>query len=177
MTSNVDSSVSFKLCLNSWECCHAVSPVPPLTSAATMNSEEPHRLEKDCALPSKSSKVGEEVRWFHGNTKQDVEYFRVNADTSGELCSKRARAQMPAGFPRVVGLATGHDRDRLYLHSCWSKVKLPADSSCRRAFCPSQVRLKKCNHIHSVEIQIFLPHSLNVFALFCIKRHFHTYCY
>lgn len=59
--SNEDSSVSFKLCLKSWECCHDDSSSPPLSSATTMNSEEPSRVWNDCILPSEGSNTGGEV--------------------------------------------------------------------------------------------------------------------
>lgn len=63
--------------------------------------------------------------------------------TSRELCSSLACLQVPADFPRVEGLAFGHDGDRLYRHSRWSQVKFPADSSHRGAFCSRDVHLQR----------------------------------
>lgn len=54
MISNEDSSVSLRLCLKSWACCHDVLPSPPLSCAVTVNSEELFRHWKDCVLPSES---------------------------------------------------------------------------------------------------------------------------
>lgn len=54
MISNEDSSVSLRLCLKSWACCHDVLPSPPLSCAVTVNSEELFRHWKDCVRPSES---------------------------------------------------------------------------------------------------------------------------
>lgn len=143
--SNEDSSVSFKLCLNSWECCQNASPSPPLSSATTMKSEEPDRLENECIFPSNGSNTGEEIIGRDHVIQSHLEYFIIELHnyTSREFCSNLAWLQVPADFPRVEGLASGHDWYRLYLHSNWGNIKLPADSSHRRAFCSSYVHLQK----------------------------------
>ncbi len=182
--SNEDSSVSFKLCLNSWECCHDVSPSPPLSPATTMNSEEPDRLWNDCNFPSEGSNTGEGffLRGImsHNYILRILSQYLLHNHTSRELCSNLACLQVPADFSRVEGLATRHDRDRLYLHSRWSKVKLPGDSSHRGAFSSSYVHLKKeiqsGHHTCSLFQDLCNDYGMNSFGLwkkgaFFLHRH------
>lgn len=59
--SNEDSSGSFKLRRNSWECCHDDSPSPPASSASTTNSEDPERPGSKCISPSGCSKTWQNI--------------------------------------------------------------------------------------------------------------------
>lgn len=144
MTSNEGSSCSSKLCLKSWECCHDRSPSPPLSSATTKSSEELDQLGNDWSVPSEGSNAPKDmVRRGQGTFTALI--MKLLTCTSRKLCRRLAWLQEPADFPRLEGLAVGHNGNRLYLQSCWSKVKLPSDPSNNRAFCSGYICLKQTN--------------------------------